>query len=130
MDRRKAREHIVKAIYQQDLLKLENCDEYIGKIKKAGGQKDYIREVTGKWLEHSDEIDKKIEQYIVGWKMDRMPRLDLAILREAATEILYLDDVPGSVSINEAVELAKIYGTEKAPKFINAILGKILREEK
>ena len=57
-----------------------------------------------------------------------MARTDLAIMREAATELLYIDDVPSAVTINEAVELAKIYGTEKSTKFINAVLGKIAEE--
>ena len=81
---------------------------------------------------HREEIDKAISEFSINWKLERMARTDLAILREAASEIMYIDDIPCAVTINEAVELAKIYGTEKAPKFINAVLGKIaeIQDEK
>ena len=77
---------------------------------------------------HRSDIDESIEKYSINWKLERMARTDLAILREAATEIKYIDDVPAAVTINEAVELAKLYGTENSPKFINALLGKIASE--
>jgi len=74
-----------------------------------------------------EEIDNVLENSIANWKMERIARVDLAILRLSAAEILYFDDIPNSVSINEAVELAKKFGSEDSGKFINGILGRIVR---
>ena len=73
-------------------------------------------------------IDEAIERNSTNWKINRMSAVDLAILRIAAAELLYDSDVPQVVSINEAVELAKKYGTEKSPGFINGLLGSLVRE--
>lgn len=74
-----------------------------------------------------EEIDNVLENSIANWKMERIARVDLAILRLSAAEILFFDDIPNSVSINEAVELAKKFGSEDSGKFINGILGRIVR---
>lgn len=78
-------------------------------------------------LENSNEIDQVIEKNSVGWSLSRMTRVSLAILRLAVGEILYQDDIPASVSINEAVELAKKYAGKKDSAFINGVLGSIVR---
>ena len=74
------------------------------------------------------EIDELIDRYSVRWKTSRLPKVDLAILRLALAEICYLTDIPVSVTINEAVELAKKYSTEKSSKFINGVLGSAARD--
>ncbi len=74
-------------------------------------------------------IDIYIEKYAKEWTVDRMSKVDLAILRLAMFEILYREDIPYSVSINEAVELAKKYSSEKSSSFINGILGNFIRME-
>ena len=76
---------------------------------------------------HSDDCDRTIEVNLRGWKLSRLPKVTLAILRLAVAEILYCDDIPDSVSVNEAVELAKKYGGEEAPKFVNGLLGTVVR---
>lgn len=81
-------------------------------------------------FEKLDEIDALIEKYSIGWKKSRLPKVTLAILRLAFCEILYVDSIPESVSVNEAVELAKKYATEQDASFINGILGTYLRENK
>ncbi len=148
MTRRTAREILVKIFYQADVngdgdtseytKRIENADdlrEYIDSCDgsasdstAAGDQMEFIRAVAFAWDMHRDEIDAAIEKYSINWKLERMARMDLAILREAASEIMYIDEVPDAVAINEAVELAKVYGTEHASKFINALLGKIAGE--
>lgn len=146
MTRRTAREILVKIFYQTDVNddsdsagyveRIGNEDdlkEYISTcdidenttIKDAGDQMNFISKVSYAWDMHRDDIDEKIAEYSINWKLERIARMDLAILREAAAEIMYIDEVPCAVTINEAVELAKIYGTDRAPKFINAVLGKI-----
>lgn len=148
MTRRTAREILIKIFYQTDVNGDSDSAEYVervgneadlaeyistcdmdedSKITGAGDQMNFIRKVSYAWDMHRSEIDEKIAEFSINWKLERMARMDLAILREAAAEILYIDEVPCAVTINEAVELAKIYGTEKAPKFINAVLGKIER---
>jgi N utilization substance protein B len=89
------------------------------------------REILDK-LEHLigflPEIDKKIEAYSRGWKLDRIAKAELAILRLAVFEASYDDGIPVGVAVNEAVELAKKYGDDNGPAFVNGILGKIVNE--
>ena len=75
------------------------------------------------------ELDDVINKYSKGWKANRLPKVNLAILRLAIYEIKYLDDVPNSVAINEAVELAKKYSGEGDYSFINGILGSVAKGE-
>ncbi|MDI3281073.1 MAG: transcription antitermination factor NusB, partial [Bacillota bacterium] len=75
------------------------------------------------------KIDRVISQYAIDWHLDRMANIDRNILRLAVYELLFLPDVPASVSVNEAVELAKKYGDVNSPRFINGILGNVVRQE-
>ena len=79
---------------------------------------------------HMSEIDEKIEKYSIGWSKARISRVVLSILRIAIYEICYADNIPVSVTINEAVELAKKYGGDGDSGFINGILGSFVRAEK
>ena len=83
------------------------------------------------YIYNNNTIDDLIEKYSKGWKIDRIARVDLAVLRVSVTEMLFLKApaVPQAVSINEAVNLAKLYGSEDSGKFVNGILGRIAREE-
>ena len=84
-----------------------------------------IRLVEGVVLQ-TDRIDGLIETYAEGWPLDRMPAVDRALLRLAVYELLYCDDVPSSVVIDEAVELAKSLSTDDSPSFVNGLLSRIL----
>lgn len=77
--------------------------------------------------EHLAELDELIAGHLRGWKLNRISRVSLALLRLAACELLWFDDIPAGASINEAVELAKVYGDEDAPRFVNGVLGSIAR---
>ena len=88
----------------------------------------YIREKLEQILTHLPELDEKISSISRGWKTTRMAKVDLSILRLAAYEVLFDDDVPTGVAINEAVEIAKKYGGEESASFINGILGRIAKE--
>ena len=79
-------------------------------------------------LAHREEIDEMIEKTAKGWSIDRMSLVDLTILRLAVWEILYVDDVPGSVSIAEAMELTERFSDPEDKSFVNGILGTVLRE--
>jgi len=77
-------------------------------------------------VEHQSRIDHLIETYAEGWPLDRMPAVDRALLRIAVFELLYVDDVPDTVVIDEAVELAKQLSTDDSPAFVNGLLARIL----
>ena len=81
-------------------------------------------------IDYTPESDRLIEANLRGWKLARLPKVTLAILRLAIAEIMLFDDVPDSVSANEAVELAKKYGGDEAPSFINGLLGTVIRGKK
>ena len=91
----------------------------------TGGQEDYLKSVVESFCNNREEIDQLLNKNSKGWPVDRMAKTDLAISRLAVTEILFCHDIPKAVAINEAVELAKVYGTEQSSKFINAILKNI-----
>jgi len=93
-------------------------------------QLDYIGRIVRGTAEHQADLDKLIEKYSKGWKLRRISRIASSIMRTAMYEVLYMDDVPDSVAINEAVELAKGYEEQETVSFINGILGSFMREER
>lgn len=92
-------------------------------------QADYIRRLVKGVNEHAAELDGYIAKYSKGWSFARIPLVASAIMRVAMYEILYMQDIPNGVAINEAVEIAKKYETPETVKFINGILGSFVREE-
>ena len=126
MKRKEAREYVMSQAFQIDASREweRTADELIDK-EVLGNQYDYAMNVLSHVINDRDEIDSMINEVSTGWTTGRMAKTDIAILRVAVSEILYQEDVPKAVAINEAVEMAKIYGTDDSSKFINAILGKI-----
>ncbi|MBP3758437.1 MAG: transcription antitermination factor NusB [Firmicutes bacterium] len=126
MKRKEAREFVVLKAFEIDANNGwdEAPEKWIGD-KELGGQRSYVLNILGKLSEERDNIDGIINRVSDKWTTGRMARTDLAIIRVAAAEMLYIEDVPKAVAINEAVELSKKYGTEESGRFINAILGKI-----
>lgn len=92
-------------------------------------QMDYIRRLVTLTAENRSEIDGFIERYAKGWKIGRISRTALAVMRCAICEILYMDDVPNSAAINEAVELCKNYDEPETVAFVNGVLGGFMRGE-
>ena len=92
-------------------------------------QAEYIRGIVSGVGAHAPELDGYIAKYARGWKFERIPLVAAAIMRVAMFEVLYRDDIPNSVAINEAVEIAKKYETPETVKFINGILGSFVRGE-
>ena len=92
-------------------------------------QLEYIRRLCSLVSEHAEELDGYIERYSKGWKAERISRTARAVLRTAICEILYLDDVPAAVAINEAVELDKSYDDAETVAFVNGVLGGFMRGE-
>ena len=126
MKRKEAREYVVLKAFEIDANNSwdESPEKWLGD-KELGGQRSYVLNVLGKLSEERDNIDGIINSVSDKWTTGRMARTVLAIIRVAAAEMLYIEDVPKAVAINEAVELSKKYGTEESGRFINAILGKI-----
>jgi len=89
---------------------------------------EFIRELLLKTCENVDDIDIVIEKYSHGWKINRISKVALAVLRLAICEIKYFDDIPVGVSINEAVELCKKYAAKDDSVFVNGILGSVSKE--
>lgn len=133
MDKRGFRTNLFKVLFQFEFCDPEQMQEKLSLFLQEEG---IVREQDYKSLEkklmdimnHLPELDAKIEAYSNGWKKERIGKAELAILRLAIYEVLF-DDIPDAVAINEAVELAKLYTDEKAPGFINGILGKVAREK-
>ena len=91
---------------------------------------DFAEKLASMTVENVEEIDGKIEEFAVGWTISRITKVSLSILRIAICEILYMDDIPVGVSINEAVELAKKYAGKEDSAFINGVLGSLSRAGK
>ncbi len=130
MNRRAAREHAFKLVYELSVQKEKLTEELIAdtSVNQEFKPDVYIRSVVNGVADKADELDELISANSVGWKLQRLSGVSLAIMRLAVYEMLYLEDVPFNVAINEAVELAKKYDHEKAPKFINGILNAIAEQ--
>ncbi|GAA1997598.1 transcription antitermination factor NusB [Nakamurella flavida] len=87
---------------------------------------EYARELVRGVVAHQHRIDDLISEHAHGWTLDRMPAVDRAILRLATWELLYSDDVPAAVAVDEAVELAKTLSTDDSPRFVNGVLGQLM----
>lgn len=133
MSRKKARDNAFKCVYE-----LEFCDKNdVEKVLKYCYEENenteeeiaYIDQVLKGVLENISNIDKLILSNLKNWTLDRIAKIDLAILRIAIFEIMYMQDIPEKVSVNEAVELAKEYGNNDSRAFVNGILAKILKDK-
>jgi transcription antitermination factor NusB len=126
MQRREARELLLTALYRCEFLPTTLSEVF--EDADPQDQRSYIEAVFNGIREHLTEIDRMLGEKTVGWKFERLALLDRNILRIGVYELLYLDEIPPEVALDEAVELAKKYGTEQARKFINGILDRIWKE--
>lgn len=130
MTRRALRENIFKILFRVEFNRLDEMKEQIDfSVDTIEGispeDEQYIVDKTNKIISLIDEIDGRIEAVSDGWRLDRIGKAELAILRLAIYEMKYDDDVPFKVAINEAVELAKIYCSDDAKSFVNGLLAKV-----
>lgn len=141
MKRRLAREIAVSSLYQMEMNEV-SAQEAIGMImEEAGGQDNelgadaaeiiaterFVSELVQGVTERKQAIDGMLQQFLTGWQVDRLSRVDRQILRLACYEIVFRDDVPPKAATNEAIELAKHFGTDESGKFVNGVLGKLLQ---
>jgi N utilization substance protein B len=127
MQRRDAREFLLAALYRREHVET-TLAEMLAEVE-PGDQREYIETVFDGVLARLDEIDRMIGERTVGWRFERVALIDRNILRLGVYELLFLDEVPPEVAMDEAVELAKKYGTEQARSFVNGILDRIWKEQ-
>lgn len=133
MSRKIARDAAMRMLYAYELTGELNQDMIQETIEPAALDAEdmkYLKQVTEGAVEQRASLDTLIEKNAVGWRLSRIGKVDLSILRLAIYEMLCREDVPESVAINEAVELAKKYSEPKSKQFINGILGSISRSKK
>ena len=133
MGRREMREHIFKLLFLREFNQSEEMPEqirmYFESLEELAPMNEaYMQNKYEKILECLAEIDGILNQSSSGWKVSRMSKVDVNILRLAVYEMKYDEDVPVKVAINEAVELAKKFGGDDSSSFFNGILGKIAKE--
>ena len=128
-ERRRAREDALSLLYSGDIMESDPAalieDGNFPEDIELG---EYAESLVRGVVEHQADIDERLAATSENWSVDRMPVVDRALLRLAVYEMVYVDDVPVSVAINEAVELAKVYGGEdESSRFVNGVLGRIAR---
>ncbi|MGO8970484.1 MAG: transcription antitermination factor NusB [Myxococcaceae bacterium] len=132
--RRTGRERALQALYQLEMGSLEpeaalevawaSAPEE-GTAKAQADARTFARELVQGVGGHREEIDRLIEEHSHNWRLDRMARVDRSVLRVAVYELRFRDDIPKKVTLNEAVELGKRFGTEESSAFINGVLDRI-----
>ncbi len=130
MSRREIREKIFKLLFRAEFYEEGELSEQRQLFLEELDQEDqdtlYIQNKFEQIVSRLEEIDAMVNQVAQGWKTSRMGKVDLTLIRLAVYEIKFEEDIPEGVAINEAVELAKSYGTDDSPSFINGILAKLV----
>lgn len=131
--RRRAREIALQVLYQREFNSTE-IDEALalfwGNFEVLKGAMGFSERLIRGVEEHRENLDQVIEQCSAHWKVDRMALVDRTILRIATYELLYCDDIPPKVTINEAIDIGKKFGSEDSGAFINGVLDKVKSEER
>lgn len=129
MSRVLAREYAMNCLYQVEMkqeFELGAVEYYMNNVCTEEKDLNYVKSVVENFLETRESVDLIISQHLKGWKIDRIAKVDLAIIRLAIVEIQTIEDIPVSVSINEAINLGKKFNDEESGQFINGVLGKIV----
>ena len=134
MSRRAARRHIFSLVFQLEFAKDSDkdaiFDSYLENHTEKLPESKFIYEEFSGVYQNLEKIDQIISENLKTWTTDRLNKADLAIFRLAVYEMMYSEEIPASVAINEAVELAKTYCEDDSPGFVNAVLGAILKSLK
>ena len=136
MGRHEQREQVFKLLFRVEFNLPEDMPEQVRLFTEDNEEvplqkdADYIQERFAKILEKLPEIDKLLNEHAEGWNTQRMGKVELTVLRLAIYEIVFDEDIPDSVAINEAVEIAKTYGQSASGGCVNAVLAKIAKLEK
>jgi len=133
LSRKVAREKAMQTLFEIELSKIEAQEAIANVIDPSELDeqgKVFARGLVIGTLEKLAEIDKKIKESAVKWQLERIGNVEKTTLRIAVYELLYVDDVPDAVAINEAINLVKVFSTEKAAPFVNGILDKIATDNR
>ena len=130
--RRQVRERVLQAVYAYEASE-DTVEHVIDTLIRStfGDDKTYLRFAERLFLKTADakaEADVLIDRHIENWDLNRLARTDRYVLWMAITELLYFEDIPPKVTLNEAVEVARVFGTDKSPAFVNGVLDAVLRE--
>ena len=129
--RRKSRESALQVLYQLDITKQgdpKTITTWEAHFSSSEGIDKFAKRIVEGILDHAREIDQLIERFSENWRLDRITLVDRNILRMAIFELLYCDEIPPKVTLNEAIDLGKRYGSEDSGSFINGILDRIQKE--
>ena len=133
MSRKKARDNAFKCIYELEFIKDKNLEDILFNCYEENNntseEKEYIEMILKGVKDNIKNIDDIILSKLKNWSLDRIAKIDLAILRLAIYEILYVDSIPDKVSANEAVELAKTYGNNDSKSFVNGVIAKVIEDK-
>jgi N utilization substance protein B len=125
--RSKARKRALDVLFEADQRGLDAVAVLAERLRRADPPvPEYAVEIVEGVAAHRERIDELLATYAQGWTVDRMPGVDRALLRLSAWELLYNDDVPDAVAIDEAVELARSLSTDESPAFVNGLLARLL----
>ena len=129
--RHQARERALQILFQYDIHGKPGLwlDLFWTENEATDEVRTFAERLVAGVLEKKKELDIRIEKYATNWKVSRMPIVDRNILRAGVYELLWMDDVPAKVTVNEAIELAKSFGDDEASKFVNGILDQVLNKE-
>lgn len=132
IDRSRARAWIVQIQYQWEAGLESNSlrdalAETLAMRRVSPRRLPYVRTILSLMDEHLPEIDQALQDALENWRLERVSSLDRAILRLAATEMLYVDDIPPKVSLQEAIQLAEAYGGDDSPRFVNGVLDALYK---
>lgn len=125
MKRHEAREKAFQILFQLDVNDNEP-EQAISNFLESAQNNDFMDLLVNGVAEHKEELDTIIANNLEHWSLERIASVERTIIRIAVLEINFLEDIPTSVSINEAIELANLYGDEKSGKFVNGVLSKII----
>ncbi len=120
----------MQVLFQMDVnddFSMDSLNRFLDNFQFTESEMEYIAKTIPVILENLETIDNTIVESLYSWSFNRLANVDRSILRVSVYELLYRDDIPSEVSINEAVEISKEFGSNESPKFINGILGSIYR---
>ncbi|RJQ54403.1 MAG: transcription antitermination factor NusB [Actinobacteria bacterium] len=127
-ERRKARRATLEIMYQSEVAGIPVARILKDRLFWRGELPEFSLTLLNGVVSHQDRIDALIRDSTDNWVLERMSIVDRNILRMAIYEMLYEEDIPSTVSVNEAVELAKVYGTQDSGKFVNGVLGRVVHD--
>ena len=131
--RRIIREKVLQALYAYELSQepiTGIVETILGELRKDTDAFEFAKEILYKTIQHQASVDKKIRAKVDNWEFSRLAIIDRLVLRLGISELMYCPDIPPKVTINEAIEIAKEFSTEKSGKFVNGVLDAILEDMK